>query len=416
VAVLTTALISMLLVLLPSEHDRPWAPRTPPVNPALGHELTTNVRWPAEPESPKVVDHARFRDAFAYLCGKQPDSVPADELIDAAGSAGVDPFLLAALVRERSHCETRRSARRGYGLLDIQPDLYLQPGAPLVVERADLAPRALLSAEHNLQVGAQLLRMWMDAHPMLDETFGGVPHRTGVAHFLWGDRVANSGSEDAVFTARRRMLAHYGRQPELPAPSALGIPIMCPLEGTPRLASSGPGEDRDGGLRQHRGLDISASEGEPVRSAADGVVLFAGVNLKGSPRRGPIPPSRIARYRNRRMGAGGIYLCIQHDLGPVTAIRQVVTCYMHLQGYVVASGERVRAGQTIGFVGHTGVHNSPPHLHFEVRVDEQARNPMRYLAGAVIPPKATRTYHHVLAAKRARLRAARTVAPAATGI
>jgi murein DD-endopeptidase MepM/ murein hydrolase activator NlpD len=191
--------------------------------------------------------------------------------------------------------------------------------------------------------------------------------------------------------------------------------MVCPLEGVPRVASSGPGEDRDGGLRRHRGLDIAASEGEPIRSVADGVVIFAGVNMRGAPRRGPIPPSRIARYRNRRLGAGGIYLCIQHDLTRASSARQVVTCYMHLQSYLVASGERVVAGETIGYVGRTGVYNSPPHLHFEVRVDDQAKNPLRYLSEVVIPPNATRTYHHVLAAKRARIRAARAAAPRNTG-
>ena len=80
--------------------------------------------------------------------------------------------------------------------------MYLESDAPLPVERNDLARAALLSPARNLQVGAQLLKMWLDAHPMLDETFGGVPHRTGVAHFLWGDRVQNSGGPPVVTCER----------------------------------------------------------------------------------------------------------------------------------------------------------------------------------------------------------------------
>jgi murein DD-endopeptidase MepM/ murein hydrolase activator NlpD len=415
VAVLTTALTSVVVFLVAGGHDRPWPARKPPVKPPLGHELTSAARWPAEPPSPSV-DAARFREAFAYLCGRDSEEVPADSLLAAAHSSGVDPFLLAALVRERSHCNAGRTVRKGYGLLDIQPALYLQPETPLSVDRAELTPAALLSAERNLKVGAQLLRMWLDAHPMLDDTFGGVPHRSGVAHFLWGDQVLNSGAEDAVFTARRRLIARYQEVPEAPQDTALGVPMVCPLEGVPRVASSGPGEDRDGGLRRHRGLDIAASEGEPVRSIASGKVIFAGVNMRNAPRRGPIPPEKVGRYRNRRLGAGGIYLCIEHDLAADSPAHQVVSCYMHLQGYVVASGKRVQAGEIIGYVGHTGVHNSPPHLHLEVRVDEQAKNPLRYLSDLVIPPKATRTYHHVLAAKRARVRAARAAAPRTSGI
>jgi hypothetical protein len=374
VAVLTTAVTSVLVFLVTAGHDRPWAVRRPPVKPAPGHELISPERWPAEPRSPSV-DRGRFGDALAYLCGRSVDEVPGDLLLASARSAGVDPFLLAALVRERSHCDSRRSVRQGYGLLDIQPAMYLQPGTPLPVDKADLTPAALLSMAGNLKVGARLLRMWLDAHAMLDETFGGVPHRSGVAHFLWGDQVASSAGEDAVFTARRRIIARYLRLPEAPLATTLGVPIVSPLEGVPRLASSGPGEDRDGGLRRHRGLDIAASEGEP----------------------------------------GGIYVCIQHDLPEARSPGQVVSCYMHLQGYDVSCGERVRAGETIGYVGHTGVHNSPPHLHLEVRVDDQAKNPLRYLSDLVIPPSATRTYRHVLAVKRARTSAARAATPHRSG-
>jgi hypothetical protein len=414
VAVLTTALTSVTLLLLAGGQDSPWQPRKPPVKPVPCHELTSTDRWPAEPPSPPM-DPAKFRDAFAYLCGRSPGEVPSEALLAAARSAQVDPFLLAALVRERSHCNGRRTQHQGYGLLDIQPAMYLQPDAPLPVEANDLTRAALLSPARNLQVGAQLLKMWLDAHPMLDETFGGVPHRTGVAHFLWGDRVQNSGGEDAVFTARRRMIARYLQVTDKPQPTAIGVPMVCPLEGTPRVASSGPGEDRDGGLRQHRGLDIAASEGEPVRSVAAGTVIFAGVNMRNAPRRGHIPPDKVGRYRNRRLGAGGIYVCIEHDRAEDSPAREVVSCYMHLQGYLVSTGEEVRAGETIGFVGHTGVRNSPPHLHLEVRVDEQARNPLRYLGDMLIPPKATKTYRHVVAVQRARRRV-RAAALSNTGI
>jgi hypothetical protein len=69
---------------------------------------------------------------------------------------------------------------------------------------------------------------------------------------------------------------------------------------------------------------------------------------------------------------------------------------MHLSSYIVADKDHVTAGQTIGFVGKTGVKVSPPHLHLEVRVDDYAKNPMKYLTDLVIPPRATKTYHRVL--------------------
>jgi hypothetical protein len=284
----------------------------------------------------------------------------------------------------------------------IEPGMYRAEGAPAPpVDKEALAPKRLLDPENNLAVGAALLEMWQAKHKEIDDAFGGGPHRTGVAHMVWGDEVRSSGHEDLILTARRRMIMHYNGTPETPRHAPIGIDIIPPLEGTPRVATSGPGDERDGGARQHRGLDLTASYGEPVRAAADGTVMFAGVNLPGRPRTGGIPPTRVARYARRRLGVGGIYVCLDHPAGE----RKVVTCYMHLRSYVVAEGEHVAAGQTIGFVGTTGVKVSPPHLHFEVRVDDMFTNPLRVLGDWAIPPKATMTHYYMLKAKRGRLHA-----------
>ena len=40
--------------------------------------------------------------------------------------------------------------------------------------------------------------------------------------------------------------------------------------------------------------------------------MFAGANLVGRPREGGIPPAKIARYARRNLGAGGIYVCLDH--------------------------------------------------------------------------------------------------------
>lgn len=413
-AAVTSTLASVVLFLVGGQ-AQPWPRRECPVAPRPAHELESLERWGSEPATPDPIDPEKFKESLAYLCGKPAEKVFADELLDAAEEAEVDPFLLAALMREQSVCDPKRKARDGWGLLLIQPRMYLSPDSPeLPVERSQLTAKALLNPKTNLEVGAKLLRMWQDQHGALDTAFGGAAHRTAVAHFLWGDRVVSSGPEDMVITTRRRFIAHYQGAPLLHKPTPMGLNIVCPLEGIPRVASSGPGEDRDGGLRRHKGLDIVASEGEPVRALADGKVIFAGVNMHNAPRKGPIPPSKIGRYKNRRnLGAGGIYLCIRHDLPDDAKVKDVVSCYMHLSSYIVSDQDHVEAGQTIGYVGKTGVKVSPPHLHLEVRVDDYAKNPMKYLTELVIPPRATKTYHRVLAAKRARVRAARASAAAA---
>jgi len=103
--------------------------------------------------------------------------------------------------------------------------------------------------------------------------------------------------------------------------------------------------------RQHAGTDYAASQGTPVRSVGDGVVIFAG-----------------------RKGGYGNAIEVRHRNG-------FVTRYGHLRGFAKATrrGARVEIGQTIGFVGMTGLATAP-HLHFEVLVGGVQRNPRVALA------------------------------------
>jgi murein DD-endopeptidase MepM/ murein hydrolase activator NlpD len=382
---------------------RPWTAREPAVEPKPAHQLRNPATWPAEPEVPAPIDAARFLAAYAHLCGVEADSPTtaiAPAILTAADAAKSDPFTLAALAYFGSKCNPAFHADGRYGLLAIEPEMYRVPGAPPApVDKADLTSRRLLDPTNNLTVGAVLLAMWQARHRELDEAFGGAPHRSGVAHFIWGDEVRSSGHEDLILTARRRMVVAYLGTPDVTREAPLGITVVSPLEAPPRVATSGPGEDRDGGARQHRGLDITGTIGEPVRAIADGTVIFAGANVPGHARKGPIPPDKIARYARRRLGVGGIYLCIEHKPD-----HHIVSCYMHLSSYLVAQTDHVTAGQTIGFVGRTGVKVSPPHLHLEVRVDNHFTNPVKTLGDFVIPPKATLTYRYVMKAKRAKAR------------
>ena len=385
--------------------------------PPATHQLIDTSRWPDEPAEPATIDPDKFREALAYLCGKPEAAVPADEILAAAHEAGVDAFLLAALVHERSRCEPKRRTRAGIGLLGLDRRLYDSPGAPgpkpeATIHLDEWTPANLLSARANLSLGARLLRMWEEQHDAIDLAFGGVSHRSAVSHFFWGDGVTSSGTEDLALTARRRLLTRYEGTSPTPTTSELGVALVPPLESAPRVATSGPGDDRDGGARQHRGLDVVAALGEPVHAIADGTVIFAGVNLANNPRQN-VPPAKIARFANRAMGAGGIYLCIRHT--PAVAPKSgLVSCYMHLSRYFVALNAAVKAGDLIAIVGRTGVRRSPPHLHFEVRLDGAYKDPWQYFSESIIPPQETLTHVYNARAHRARLRTMGSRAPVAS--
>ena len=97
----------------------------------------------------------------------------------------------------------------------------------------------------------------------------------------------------------------------------------------------------------HRGIDIAAPFGTPVRAAGDGVVSWAGQN-----------------------GEYGNHVAIDHGDG-------MVTTYSHLRGIAadLRAGERVRQGQVVGFVGQTGLATGP-HLHFALFVNQLYMNPL----------------------------------------
>lgn len=88
----------------------------------------------------------------------------------------------------------------------------------------------------------------------------------------------------------------------------------------------------------HRGLDLAASQGEPIHVAKAGTVLKAEYHF-----------------------SWGNYVVIQHEDG-------MTTLYAHQQQYVVKAGDTVSQGQTIGYVGTTG-NSTGPHLHLEVNRD-----------------------------------------------
>ena len=374
--------------------------------------------WPAEPEVPAPIDERasprRSRTCATPSPTRRRWLSLGPKIIAAATAAHSDPFTLAALAHFASRCDPDYKGKKGgtYGLFGIEPGMFRVPGAPAPpVDKNDLTAEA--AARSRCEPGGRARRCSRCGtrnHKELDEAFGGAPHRTGVSHFVWGDQVRSSGHEDLILTARRRMIGNYLGNKDVPklAPY-VGINVVSPLEATPRVAPSGPGDDRSGGARRHAGLDIVGAIGEPVRAIADGVVIFAGINSPTKSRMSGIPPEKIARYRHRRMGVGGIYVCIEHTPEP----KRVVSCYMHLDRYNVAEREQVLAGQVIGELGRTGVKVSPPHLHFEVRIGDRHTNPLRTLGGMMIPPKATMTHQYVVRAKRAKRACARDAAGSA---
>jgi lipoprotein NlpD len=118
--------------------------------------------------------------------------------------------------------------------------------------------------------------------------------------------------------------------------------FIWPVNGT---INSGYGPR---GLSFHDGIDIAAPEGTPIRAIEDGEVI----------------------YSDQLRGYGNMVI-LRHANG-------IVSVYAHNESNLVQEGQSVVRGEVVARVGSTG-RVSGPHLHFEIRKNNAAQDPLRYL-------------------------------------
>ncbi|HKO95862.1 MAG TPA: peptidoglycan DD-metalloendopeptidase family protein [Pyrinomonadaceae bacterium] len=126
-------------------------------------------------------------------------------------------------------------------------------------------------------------------------------------------------------------------------------PTVWPVAGKLEGGFGGRRNPFGGGSYEfHSGQDIEAAMGAPIVAGASGTVTFVG-------------------WQN---GYGQLVV-IDHGGG-------LTTRYGHLSQFGVAQGQKVERGEFIGNVGSTG-RSTGPHLHYEVRINDQPVNPLQYL-------------------------------------
>ncbi len=139
--------------------------------------------------------------------------------------------------------------------------------------------------------------------------------------------------------------------PQQPHPSESGF--LFPLDPSGFAMLTSPYGMREhpitGNYTMHNGVDLAAYQGTSVYAAKSGTVTTAAYNY-----------------------ALGNYVVINHGDG-------YSTMYGHMTHFVVSEGDYVTQGQTIGYVGSTGVYSTGPHLHFTVYSNGGTVNPMNYI-------------------------------------
>ena len=158
-------------------------------------------------------------------------------------------------------------------------------------------------------------------------------------------RVNGQSAGDTQF----RSLFSAWQQMDGPAQQALSIPSRRPVDHMSLTSQFGVRNDPFNGRRaRHNGIDIPGPVGTPIFATADGTV-----------------------GRAQWVNGYGKYVEIEHG-------NEVETRYGHMSALNVVAGQKVKQGDVIGYMGSTG-RSTGSHLHYEVRVDGRAVNPIPFL-------------------------------------
>jgi murein DD-endopeptidase MepM/ murein hydrolase activator NlpD len=131
------------------------------------------------------------------------------------------------------------------------------------------------------------------------------------------------------------------------------IPSIWPVRGGIGHFTAYFGMNSDpfnGAPHMHTGIDISTfRQGDPIVATADGQITYTGYEP----------------------GGFGNYIIIRHQHG-------FYTRYAHMLSFRVETGQMVKQGETIGYIGNTG-RSTGPHLHYEIHIGSDVVNPLKYL-------------------------------------
>ena len=247
-------------------------------------------------------------------------------------------FLDAVLIGKGAPALPASAQKRSF-----QDSATLSPLAAVEARQTALAARAvsLVEARYRAAEGS-LAPLGIHASRMLDSKSAmGGPYEPV-------DTTAAKAAPDSTF---RALFQSWKRLDQLQQ-RIVAIPSQKPVEQIDFTSGFGVRSDPfRGSAAMHSGVDIRGSFGTPIYATADGIVGRSG-------------------------WSGGYGNMVELDHG-----RGIQTRYGHLSAILVQPGQRVKRGDQIARMGSTG-RSTGNHLHYEVRLDGNAVNPMPFLQGA----------------------------------
>jgi murein DD-endopeptidase MepM/ murein hydrolase activator NlpD len=253
----------------------------------------------------------------------------------------------AAATRSASAARPANSTRHG-GLVAPAVIHVVRAGQTLhSIAHIYHKPVTVIARANNLRVDTRLKAGERITIPDIKEASQATPVRAETSNSPATSNVAMADSSQTarVVEPAPTMSSQEAVKNAEPAGSLPGF--RWPVRGRV-IAAFGP---KPNGV-QNDGINLAVPEGTPIKAAEDGVVAYAGSELKG--------------YGN--------LVLVRHPNGFVTA-------YAHASDILVKRGEAVKRGQVIAHAGQTGNVTSPQ-LHFEIRKGATPVDPAQYLNGA----------------------------------
>ena len=247
----------------------------------------------------------------------------------------------------------------------VQRELIAEENKELKIAIADLKHKALISTERAERIFSRLEEAVSVSISPLEKMFEDVGISTdkllqdvrrgysGTGGPLMPLLISKGHSSDTRVNSRANEILSDLDTLNLYRLAAFQTPFSHPLNVNYRFTSSfGVRTDPKNGRKQmHNGIDLAAYSGSKIHATADGTVTKAWVS-----------------------GAYGKLIEIRHGMGYKTR-------YAHLKKIRVKSGQRVARGDVIGDMGNTG-RSTGTHLHYEIRKNGTAINPMKYIKAA----------------------------------
>ena len=268
-----------------------------------------------------------------------------------ATRAGAPPshYQPMAIAPSQSSTVSHRTASAPRGKLVAPSVVHIVAAGETLksIARSYRKPVAVIARANNLAVNAKVKPGERITIPDMKEASQASPGRAepSVSQATSNVAAAESSQTARVVEPTPAMSSQDAVKNAEPAGSLAGF--RWPVRGRV-IVAFGP---KPNGV-QNDGINLAVPEGTPIKAAEDGVVAYAGSELKG--------------YGN--------LVLIRHSNGFVTA-------YAHASDILVKRGEAVKRGQVIAHAGQTGNVTSPQ-LHFEIRKGATPVDPSQYLSGA----------------------------------